>query len=311
MAKLALTDINSLQAESSAIQSMNANSAAIEAAFENTLSRDGTTPNTMSAPLDMNSNRIINLAAPVSGSDAARLTDVADALSVDATLVPSMTGNSGKIMSNDGSILNWKTPAQISGLGDLLSTNNLSELTATASTARTNLGLGTAATVATGTSGATIPLLNGSNTHSGSNTFSGSNNVTGTLSLSGTADHRLLSAPTALTAESIGFRGVPINTQDAPYTAVLGDSGRCLLHTSASTHTWTIPPNSSVAYPTGTVIVVSNIGSGAVTIARGSGVALRIGGSSTDSNKTLAQHGIASMLKLDTNSWYISGTGVS
>lgn len=42
----------------------------------------------------------------------------------------------------------------------------------TAANARTALGLGTAATVNTGTSGATIPLLNGNNTHGGSNTFS-------------------------------------------------------------------------------------------------------------------------------------------
>lgn len=38
---------------------------------------------------------------------------------------------------------------------------------ATAAAARTALGLGTSATVNTGTSGATIPLLNGNNTHSG------------------------------------------------------------------------------------------------------------------------------------------------
>jgi hypothetical protein len=43
---------------------------------------------------------------------------------------------------------------------------------ANAGAARTTLGLGTSATVATGTSGATIPLLNGNNTHSGNNTFS-------------------------------------------------------------------------------------------------------------------------------------------
>jgi hypothetical protein len=124
-------------------------------------------------------------------------------------------------------------------------------------------------------------------------------------------DYRLTATATTLNSDSIGFRGAPLNTQDATYTLVLQDSGKTVLHTSASTHTWTIPPNSSVAYPSGTVIVVANIGSGAVTLARGSGVALRIGGSSTDSNKTLAQHGIASLLKLDTNSWYISGTGVS
>jgi hypothetical protein len=310
MAKLVLTDIASLQAESTAIQSMNANSAAIETALENTLSRDGTTPNTMSASLDMNSNRIINLAAPVSGSDAARLTDVADALSVDATLVPSLTGNSGKIMSNDGSILNWKTPAQISGLGDLLSTNNLSDL-GSAATARTNLGLGTAAVVATGTSGATLGLLNGNLTFSGTVANTALVSMSAGATLSGTVDYRLTATPTTINSDSIGYRGAPLNTQDATYTLVLVDSGKTVLHTSASTHTWTIPPNSSVAYPTGTVIVVANIGSGAVTIARGSGVSLRIGGSATNGDKTLAQHGIASLLKLDTNSWYISGTGVS
>lgn len=310
MAKLVLTDIASLQAESSAIQSMNANSAAIETALENTLSRDGTTPNTMSASLDMNSNKITNLAAPVSGSDAARLTDVADALSVDATLVPSLTGNSGKIMSNDGTILNWKTPAQISGLGDLLSTNNLSDL-ASAATARTNLGLGTSAVVATGTSGATLGLLNANLTFSGTVANTALVSMSAGATLSGTVDYRLTATPTTINSDSIGYRGAPLNTQDADYTLVLVDSGKTVLHTSASTHTWTIPPNSSVAYPSGTVIVVANIGSGAVTIARGSGVALRIGGSATDGNKTLAQHGIASLLKLDTNSWYVSGTGVS
>ena len=310
MAKLVLTDIASLQAESSAIQSINANSAAIETALENTLSRDGTTPNTMSASLDMNSNRITNLAAPVSGSDAARLTDVADALSVDATLVPSLTGNSGKIMSNDGTILNWKTPAQISGLGDLLSTNNLSDL-ASAATARTNLGLGTSAVVATGTSGATLGLLNANLTFSGTVANTALVSMSAGATLSGTVDYRLTATPTTINSDSIGYRGAPLNTQDADYTLVLVDSGKTVLHTSASTHTWTIPPNSSVAYPSGTVIVVANIGSGAVTIARGSGVALRIGGSATDGNKTLAQHGIASLLKLDTNSWYVSGTGVS
>lgn len=44
---------------------------------------------------------------------------------------------------------------------------------ATAVNARTNLGLGTAATQNTGTSGANVPLLNGSNTWSGSQAYSG------------------------------------------------------------------------------------------------------------------------------------------
>ena len=73
---IAKLTVNPLQSGYRSSNALNANLDAIEAALENTLSRDGTSPNQMSAPLDMNSNRITNLAAPVSGSDAARLTDV-------------------------------------------------------------------------------------------------------------------------------------------------------------------------------------------------------------------------------------------
>lgn len=77
MAKLSLTTI---AAGYGSVDALNANFDAIEAAVENTLSRDGTTPNTMSANLDMNSKRILNLPAPVSSSEPARLQDVQDAV---------------------------------------------------------------------------------------------------------------------------------------------------------------------------------------------------------------------------------------
>lgn len=49
---------------------------------------------------------------------------------------------------------------------------------ASAAAQRTTLGLGTAATATTGTSGTTVPLLDGNNTHSGTNTFSNAAGVT-------------------------------------------------------------------------------------------------------------------------------------
>lgn len=71
MAKLTLSDLSSLTDETAAIAAINANSALIETALENTFSRDGTSPNTMSTQLDMNSNKITNLATPTAGADAA------------------------------------------------------------------------------------------------------------------------------------------------------------------------------------------------------------------------------------------------
>lgn len=75
VSKLSLTDVSSGYVS---VAALNANFDAIEEALENTLSRDGTSPNTMSANLDMNSQRILNLAAPSGANDAARLRDISD-----------------------------------------------------------------------------------------------------------------------------------------------------------------------------------------------------------------------------------------
>lgn len=74
--KVTLLTFGSLQNDPTAVADLNFNSAAITTAIDNTLSRDGTSPNQMGATLDMNSNAIINLPAPVNGTSPVRLMDL-------------------------------------------------------------------------------------------------------------------------------------------------------------------------------------------------------------------------------------------
>ena len=84
MSKYTVKRIDQLSAnESAAIKQLNDNLNAISTAIEDTVSRSGKLPSAMSAPLDMHSNRIINLAAPVDDGDAVRYKDLKE--------IPSLT----------------------------------------------------------------------------------------------------------------------------------------------------------------------------------------------------------------------------
>lgn len=79
MSKIILDDLTSIQNDPTAVDTINDNSAILEGAFDRVLFRDGTAPNNMEADLDMNSHKILNLPAPRSPLEPARLKDVGDA----------------------------------------------------------------------------------------------------------------------------------------------------------------------------------------------------------------------------------------
>jgi hypothetical protein len=111
----------------------------------------------------------------------------------------------------------------------------------------------------------------------------------------------------------IGYRNVPQNSQSAAYTLVLADAGKHIFHPSADTtaRTFTIPANSSVAYPIGTAITfVNQNGAGVITIAITTDT-LRLAGAGTTGSRTLAANGVATALKVTSTEWIISGTGLT
>lgn len=91
MTKITLNNVGSLIDATTAATTINNNFDTIETAFDNTLSRDGTNPNTMGASLDMNSNRVLNLPAPINGTEPMRLTD-ASTLNGGGTIATFPTG---------------------------------------------------------------------------------------------------------------------------------------------------------------------------------------------------------------------------
>lgn len=108
-----------------------------------------------------------------------------------------------------------------------------------------------------------------------------------------------------------GYRGAPRNRQDSSYTLVLADAGKSIVgYGSTTSQTWTIPANSSVAYPIGTTIVFCNMRSVACSIAITSDTLYQAGTGATGT-RTLAAYSMATAIKVDTTNWLISGAGLS
>ena len=128
----------------------------------------------------------------------------------------------------------------------------------------------------------------------------------------GTPTSGNLSNCTADGTNGVGFLNIPINSQSAAYTLVLADAGKAILHpsTDANARTFTIPANSSVAYPVGTAISFINMTSNVVTIAITTDT-MYLSSAGTTGSRSLAQYGSATAVKMTSTTWLISGSGLT
>jgi hypothetical protein len=96
---------------------------------------------------------------------------------------------------------------------------------------------------------------------------------------------------------TIGFRSVP---QSLNTTAAASDIGKHL-YVSATT---TVPSGVFVA---GNEFLVVNSSNAAITLTQGAGTTLRLGGTATTGSRTIAAYGVASVLCVGTETFYVTG----
>ena len=95
---------------------------------------------------------------------------------------------------------------------------------------------------------------------------------------------------------------ITATSQAGAYTFALADAGTVVEGTAASAQTFTVPPSSAVAWPTGTVLEVFQAGTGQITLAAGAGVTLQ-----PASAVTRTQYSTAGLRYRGGNVWAVSG----
>jgi len=92
------------------------------------------------------------------------------------------------------------------------------------------------------------------------------------------------------------------NRQTASYVLVLSDKYKLVEMNVATSNTLTVPANSSVAFPIGSIISVTQYGVGVTTIVAGGGVTIR---SSAGVLTSPQQYAPMVLQKIDTDEWYL------
>jgi len=110
---------------------------------------------------------------------------------------------------------------------------------------------------------------------------------------------------------AIGYRDIPQVSFTGNATIATTDAGKHYYSTLSTGNVLTIANNASQGFQVGAAITIINQGTGNITVAQGSGVTLYLAGNATSGNRTVATFGMATLIKVATDTWFINGTGVS
>jgi len=151
-----------------------------------------------------------------------------------------------------------------------------------------------------GTSG--VSGSSGTSGTSGISGSSGTDGTSGTSGINGTSGTSGSTGPTGPTGSDTSI--VTSSTKTADHTFALADVNTMVIGASAAALTFTVPLNSTTAFVTGSQILVTRGGTGALGITGAAGVTLN----SAQSYKQLNyQYSAATLVKQGTDTWYMFG----
>jgi len=133
------------------------------------------------------------------------------------------------------------------------------------------------------------------------------------VNFNGTTHLKLTSAGvlTDNAGNEYGYKDIPqVSHSAGSLTAALTHRNKHIYCTGTASD-YTVPANATVAFPVGSTIVVVNDIGGNMTITQAASVTLMWSPSAATGTRTLANGGSATLLKLATNKWLISGGGLT
>jgi len=138
--------------------------------------------------------------------------------------------------------------------------------------------------------------------------------IASTVSTPTTDDYIALDGSTSGTRKMIlsdlrdtkgNVRAIPQNSQTSAYSLAAADAGK---HISITTGGVTVP---SGVFSAGDAVTIFNNSGSNQTITQGASVTMRQAGTANTGNRTLAQYGLCTVLCVASNTFVITGSGLS
>lgn len=104
----------------------------------------------------------------------------------------------------------------------------------------------------------------------------------------------------------LGWLDIPQNAQSGAYTLLSSDRGKHIYSTNVAGQTIVVP----AGLPADMVVLVVNDGTNPITV-DATAVTMKLAGGALTGNRTIAANGMATLIRVAANRWWISGPGVS